>query len=187
MTDLAPFTTMLDLADGRLDPQRDSILERRLSDMCGMYLDESVDLGDPLIYEVRPISVPPTNSNILSSTTVLRPGDVNGEYFMTKGHFHEVRDRGEIYVTLRGQGRLVMATEDGRHVVEPMARGAVNYVPGGWAHRSVNVGDESLVFFAAYVGDAGHDYATIEERGFPVLVVKSDDGPKVVENPRYKG
>jgi glucose-6-phosphate isomerase len=48
------------------------------------------------------------------------------------------------------------------------------------------VGEERLVFFAAYVGDAGHDYATIEAEGFPVLVVKGEDGPEVVANPRYR-
>jgi glucose-6-phosphate isomerase len=48
------------------------------------------------------------------------------------------------------------------------------------------VGDEPLVFFAAYVGDAGHDYGTIEEEGFPVLVVKGDAGSEVIENPRYR-
>jgi glucose-6-phosphate isomerase, archaeal len=36
------------------------------------------------------------------------------------------------------------------------------------------------------VGDAGHDYATVEERGFPVLVVRGDKGPEVVPNPRYQ-
>jgi glucose-6-phosphate isomerase len=106
---------------------------------------------------------------------------------MTKGHFHEVRDRAEIYIGLAGEGRLVMATEDGRWQVEPMRRGAINYVPGGWAHRSVNVGDEPLVFFAAYVADAGHDYTTIEEQGFPVVVLRGERGPEVVENARYRG
>jgi glucose-6-phosphate isomerase, archaeal len=117
---------------------------------------------------------------------VIEPGTIGREYFMTKGHFHEVRDRAEIYVGLSGEGRLLMATAAGEHVVEPMRRGTVNYVPGGWAHRSINVGDEPLVFFAAYVGDAGHDYATIEEEGFPVVLVKGDGGPEVVENPRYQ-
>jgi glucose-6-phosphate isomerase len=67
-----------------------------------------------------------------------------------------------------------------------MRRGTVNYIPGGWAHRSVNVGDDQLVFFAAYIGDAGHDYETIERKGFPVLVVKGQNGPEIVANPGYK-
>jgi glucose-6-phosphate isomerase len=187
MTNVDPFTTVLDLGSGRLDPELE-VTERRLSDMPGMYLeDEDVDVdGDPLIYRVYGIPVPATTGNVLSSTTVIEPGTVGREYFMTKGHFHEVRDRAEIYVGLAGEGRLLMATEAGEHVVEPMRRGTVNYVPGGWAHRSINVGDEPLVFFAAYVGDAGHDYATIEEEGFPVLLLKGDGGPEVVDNPRYR-
>lgn len=78
-----------------------------------------------------------------------------------------------------------MATEEGEHAVEPIRPGTVNYVPGGWAHRSVNVGSEPLVFFAAYVGDAGHDYGTIESEGFPVIILRGEEGPTVARNPRY--
>lgn len=185
MMDVEPFTTALDLVSGRLDPERE-VTERRLSDMRSTYLEDDGVEGDPLIYRVYGIPVPATTGNVLSSTTVIEPGTIGSEYFMTKGHFHELRDRAEIYLGLAGEGRLLMATEDGRHAVEPMRRGAVNYVPGGWAHRSINVGDEPLVFFAAYVGDAGHDYGTIEHEGFPVLVVKGDEGSKVIPNPRYR-
>jgi glucose-6-phosphate isomerase, archaeal len=185
MTNIEPFTTALDLASGRLDPELE-VTDRRLSDMRGMYLEDGGVDDDPLIYRVYGIPVPATTGNVLSSTTVIEPGTIGREYFMTKGHFHEVRDRAEIYLGLGGEGRLLMATEDGKHVVGPMRRGAVNYVPGGWAHRSINVGDEPLVFFAAYAGDAGHDYRTIEGEGFPVLVLKGAAGPEVVGNPRYR-
>jgi glucose-6-phosphate isomerase len=181
---LLPFTTLLDLASGRLDPERD-VVERRLSDMAGTYLEEPEDGDDPVVYRVYGIPAPATTGNVLCSTTVIEPGTVGREYFMTKGHFHEVRDRAEVYVGLSGEGRLVMATEHGRVAVEPIGHGTVNYVPGGWAHRSVNVGHEPLVFLAAYVGDAGHDYATIERRGFPVVVLAGEHGPDVVPNPRY--
>lgn len=181
---LPPFTTLLDLASGRLEPERE-VVARRLSDMAGMYLEEPEAGDDRVVYRVYGIPGPATTGNVLCSTTVIEPGMVGREYFMTKGHFHRVRDRAEVYVGLAGDGRLVMATEDGRVAVEPMGRGRVNYVPGGWAHRSVNVGHEPLAFFAAYVGDAGHDYATIEQRGFPVVVLVGEDGPEVVPNPRY--
>lgn len=182
-----PFTTLLDLQSGSLDPER-KVTERRLSDMVGMYLEAyAADAADTVVYSVNEIPVPVTNSDLMSSTTVIRPGTVGREYHMTKGHFHKIRDRAEIYIGLSGEGRLVMAKEDGDYTVEMMRKGTVNYVPGGWAHRSVNVGDEPLVFFAVYPGDAGYDYGTIEEEGFPVLVVAGDDGPEVVPNPRYKG
>lgn len=180
-----PFTTLLDLELGTLDPERE-VVERRLADLRGMYLVEP-EAGDTVVYRVYAIPAPATGSNLLCSTTVLEPGTVGLEYYMTKGHFHQVRDRAEVYLGLAGEGRLVMATEDGRHAVEPIRRGTIGYVPGGWAHRSVNVGDRPLVFFAAYVGDAGHDYGTIERQGFPVLVVAGVRGPEIVANPRYRG
>lgn len=182
---LDPFTVLMDLQSGLLDPTRQSV-ERRLSDMRGMYQVEP-DEGDHVIYRVLLIPVPERNSEIQCSTTILEPGVVGDEFLMTKGHYHEIRDRSEIYLGLAGEGMLVMATEDGEHAVEPIRPGTVSYVPGGWAHRSVNVGSEPLIFFAAYVGDAGHDYGTIETQGFPVLVLRGSDGPEVVPNPRYRG
>ena len=181
---LTPFTTLLDLANGHLEPERE-VTERRLSDLDGYFQNKTAG-SDDLVYRVFGIPVPETNSEVLCSTTVLEAGEVGGEYYMTKGHFHTQRDRAEIYIGLSGEGRLVMATEDGRHAVETMRQGTVNYIPGGWAHRSVNVGDEPLVFFAAYIGDAGHDYEVIERTGFPVLVTKGVLGPQVVENPAYR-
>ena len=66
-----------------------------------------------------------------------------------------------------------------------MSRGPVAYVPGHWSHRTVNVGRDPFVFFAAYSGDAGYDYGTIERDGFPVLIVERDGEPAMVDNPRY--
>jgi glucose-6-phosphate isomerase len=181
-----PFTTLLDLENGSLDPER-KVAETRLSDMRNMYLEGTDDAEDPVVYRVYQIPVATTGSNLMSSTTVIEPGVIGREHHMTKGHFHEVRARAEIYICLSGEGRLVMATEAGRHAVEPMGRGTVSYIPGGWAHRSVNVGEEPLVFFAVYPADAGYDYWTIEREGFPVLVVSGEGGPKVIPNPRYGG
>lgn len=184
MPDLTPFTTLLDLARGRLEPERE-VTERTLADLKGYFQTDPG--GDAVVYRVYGIPVPERASEVMCSTTVLEVGDVEGEFYMTKGHFHTQRDRSEIYIGLEGEGLLVMATEEGQHVVEPMRRGTVNYIPGGWAHRSVNVGDAPLIFFAAYVADAGHDYETIERDGFPVLVMRGPDGPEVVPNPTYGG
>jgi glucose-6-phosphate isomerase, archaeal len=181
--ELVPFTTLLDLATGELDPDREPAV-RTLEDLDGFF--QQATAGGGVVYRVYPIPVPETNSEVMCSTTVMEPGQVEDEFYLTKGHFHVQRDRSETYISLAGEGRLVMATEDGRHVVEPMRRGTVNYIPGGWAHRSVNVGGDQLVFFAAYIGDAGHDYETIERKGFPVLVIKGRNGPEIVANPGYK-
>jgi glucose-6-phosphate isomerase len=181
---LEPFTIEMDLKGGGLRPTH-QVIERRMSDMKEMYLQDPGG-KDEVIYRVFGIRAPQTSSNLICSTTVLEPGTVGREYHMTKGHFHEVRDRAEVYVGLSGEGLLVLATEDGRYVTQPQKRGCVNYIPGGWAHRSVNTGQEPLVFFAAYIADAGHDYKTIEKTGFPVAVVSGRAGPEVVENPRFR-
>lgn len=180
---LEPFSVTIDFATGALAPDPD-ILDRRLADLDGYFL---ADIPDAAVgaYSVHEIRVPPTGNNLLSSTTVLAPGKVGDEYFFTKGHFHANRDRAEIYLTLSGEGLLVMALEDGTTVTKEMRPGIANYVPGYWAHRSVNTGAEPLVFYAVYIGDAGYDYATIAERGFPVIVVDGGDGPEVRPNPRY--
>jgi glucose-6-phosphate isomerase, archaeal len=180
---LQPFASQIDERTGRLEPAH-SRIERRLSDMRDAYLEDPE--GDALVYEVYNLEVPETNANILQCTTVIHPGIVGREYHMTKGHFHTVRDRAETYVGVHGRGALVLATEDGDHEVQWMQPGSVHYIPGGWAHRTVNVSDQPFVFYAAWIGDAGHDYGTIEARGFPTLVVEGGAGPEVVENPRYR-
>jgi glucose-6-phosphate isomerase len=182
---MTPFSTALDFASGRLDPERKTT-ERTLGDMRGMYLaDDDPARAGEVVYRVYEIPVPATNSNLASSTTVIEPGKVGDEYFMTKGHYHARRDRAEIYFGLSGTGMLVMATEDGETHVEEMSPGTVAYVPGWWGHRTVNTGSEPFIFFAAYPADAGYDYGTIEREGFPVIVVERDGKPQVVENPRY--
>lgn len=180
---LQPFSRSIDLVSGSILPDN-RLVRRQLSDMRGAYVQDCD--GTETVYEVFNVDVPEENCELQTCTTRLYNGKVGDEYFMTKGHFHEIRDRSEVYLTTAGHGRLVMATEDGQYAVEEMHPGSMNYIPGGWSHRSVNVGDEPLVFFAAYIGDAGHDYGTIEQHGFPVLVVEGRSGPEVVPNPRYQ-
>jgi len=153
--------------------------------MTGMYADagahaELTAAGDPLVYEVYQRDVPSVAGELAVCTTVLQPGRVGDEYYMTKGHFHEVRDRAELYYGLTGTGLLLLETEDGRTATNPMRPNTAAYVPGGWAHRTVNTGAEPLTFLAVYPGDAGHDYGTIESSGFSVRVVAVDGQPKVV-------
>lgn len=182
-TYMEPFAIALDLASGRLDPSTSSV-RRHLSDMRGMYADaeaESAMLasGDPPLYEVLQYDVPNEAGQLIVCTTVLYPGRVGDEYFMTKGHFHAERSTGEVYLGLGGEGMLLMQVED-RFSCLRMERGTVAYVPPYWAHRSVNVGDEPLIFFAVYPGNAGHDYGTIERAGFAQRVVERNGKPVLV-------
>jgi glucose-6-phosphate isomerase, archaeal len=180
---MEPFALALDLATARLEPHTSHIV-RRISDMTGMYADAEAERrlvagDDPVVYEVLQYDVPSDNGQLVCCTTVIHPGVVGEEYFMTKGHFHEKRDTGEVYLGLAGRGYLLMFVDD-RAAELDMAPGTLAYVPPYWAHRTSNVGDEPFSFLAVYPADAGHDYRTIEETGFLRRVVRACSGPLVV-------
>ena len=169
----------------------DNHIERNLSKMAGQYIDqEAFDTllaeNDVLLYEVYEIKRPEIEGEILHGISIVHPGKVGNEFFMTKGHFHTVLDTAEIYYTLKGQGLMVMETPEGDWAVEKLVAGSVLYVPPRWAHRSVNIGSgEDLVMFFAYPGNAGHDYGTIETQGFRKLILEVDGIPEIVDNPRW--
>jgi glucose-6-phosphate isomerase len=63
----------------------------------------------------------------------------------------------------------------------------VLYVPGRWAHRSINIeDDEDLVTLFAYPANAGHDYVAIETKGFRKLIIEENSKPKIIDNPKWK-
>ena len=101
--------------------------------------------------------------------SIVHPGKVGNEFFMTKGHFHAVLETSEVYYCLKGEGFMVMENPQGETAIEALAPGKVLYVPPCWAHRSVWTSrQEDLVFFFVYPGNAGHDYGTIEQQGFTI-------------------
>lgn len=178
-----PFALSLDLASGLLEPHT-SRIDRRLSDLRGAFedgaaLEALVESGNPPVYEVLQYDVPEESGQLICCTTVIHPGVVGDEYFMTKGHYHSERATGEVYLGLSGSGYLLLMTESGESSAVPMQRGTLSYVPPHWAHRTVNTGDEPFVFFAVYPGHAGHDYGSIESTGFPQRVLRTPDGPVV--------
>lgn len=185
-----PFSVAVAALEGILSPH-DNHIVRRLSSMRGMYADEAayaalLAQGDALLYEVYEIQRPQVSGELLSGTSIVHPGKVGAEYFMTKGHFHSVLETAEVYYCLAGQGVMVMENPEGDWAVEPLRPGEVLYVPPRWAHRSVNTGAAAdLVTFFVYPGHAGHDYGSIEKHGFRKLIVERDGQPAVIDNPRW--
>jgi glucose-6-phosphate isomerase len=191
MTD-QPYTFRVELPHGR--PTRAGThRERRLSAMRGQFADERAYAalyaaqGDPVLYEVYEPVRPHVAGELLHGVSVVHPGKVGAEYFMTKGHFHAELATAEVYSCLQGTGMLVMETPEGEWAVEHLSPGTVLYVPPRWAHRSVNTSpDLDLITLYVYPGNAGHDYATIEQQGFRKLVVERDGHPQVIENVRWR-
>lgn len=121
---------------------------------------------------------------LLYATTVLQPGDIEGEYFMTRGHFHTNPERGELMLTLSGKGALILMDRDRRTWMEPMEPGSTHDIDGRYAHRVANTGDEPLVFFVAWMSDCGHDYESIREHGFGKRLVNIDGKPTLLHPER---
>jgi glucose-6-phosphate isomerase len=180
---VTPFSTALDAQTGIMQPHN-LLVQRHLSELTGAFADEAerqrlVQDGNPVIYRAWEADVPHEPGELVYRTTVIYPGRVGQEFHLTKGH-HHTRDSAEFYYGMSGTGQLVMQSRAGQVSVVDMPTGTAVYVPAGWAHRTVNVGDDPMLFLAVFAGDAGHDYASIEESGFLVRVFAGPDGPNVV-------
>jgi glucose-6-phosphate isomerase len=164
--------------------------KRYLNQMKGMFADDAAFAkmlpDNPLVYEFFELGAPDDAGDIAFGTSITYPGKVGGEYFMTKGHFHTVLETAEVYYGLSGEGFMLTESPEGDVAAHPVAPGKAVYVPKRYAHRSVNTGSVPLVTFFAFRGDAGHNYATIETKGFRKLIVEGTDGkPEITDNPKW--
>jgi glucose-6-phosphate isomerase len=181
-----PFATELDAPTGAMNPH-ELVVERRLSELLDAFSDVDAaralaEDGDPVVYRAFEAAVPHEETHLVYRTTVIEPGDVGGEFFMTKGH-HHVRDSAELYYAMAGTGMMVMQDRAGAVRSVDMPAGTAVYTPPAWAHRTVNVGDVPLVFLAVFQGDAGHDYAAMEAEGFALRIVRDGTGGALVLGP----
>jgi glucose-6-phosphate isomerase len=166
--------------------------KRRLSEMKGMFSDAAAYeklLGeDPLVYEFYELGTPENSGDLAFGASITYPGKVGSEYFMTKGHFHTVLETAEVYYALSGEGAMLLENPEGDTSLQVLEPGKAVYVPQRYAHRSINTGSVPFVSFYVFRGDAGHNYATIETKGYRKLVVEGSDGkPKLVDNPKWAG
>ena len=188
---LKPFTYKVDVKNENIsDP--DSHIIRKLSSMKGQYMDikafeKMLKNDDCLLYEVYEKLVPELEGELLQGMSIVHPGKVGKEYFMTKGHFHSVLDTAEFYYCIKGHGYMMMENPEGDWNAKELFPDTVLYVPGRWAHRSINIkSDEDLITIFTYPANAGHDYATIENKGFRKLIVEENGKPAIVDNPKWK-
>ena len=184
------FNLAFDLKTGF--SRKAEVTRRYLSQMRGLFYDESayeqvLAQEDPLVYEFYELGCPEREGDLSFGTTVLYPGTVGAEFFMTKGHFHTRLMTSEVYYTLSGQGYMLLENTEGDWRALPLSAGQAVYVPRGYAHRTVNSGAEPLVVFYTFDADAGHDYGTIETRGYRHMIQRGEDGAQIVPNPKWNG
>jgi glucose-6-phosphate isomerase len=176
-----PFGAILSSATGGVEPTG-TVTENRVSDMVDLYEEatawrRTVEAENPIVYRVVAAPVPEEAGEVPFSITTIEAGTVGDEFFMTKGHAH-TSYQGELYVGLSGRGLLLLYDGDEARCVEIFPDRA-GYIPPGWAHRTVNVGDEPFRFLAVYPGDAGHDYGFVARKGMGVRVRRAPEGYEV--------
>jgi glucose-6-phosphate isomerase len=181
----SPGPTSIDWGSGEITGEGVVESVKTLGELANLFEDEvawrSMDAKTE-VYRVRawkPVA-DGTTGGLFWGATVLQPGRVGNEFFMTHGHFHALRDRAEYYATIRGQGALLLMQEDGETWSQAMSPGSVHYIPGYIGHRVANTGAEPLVFLASWPSDAGYDYGRIRTAGFGKRMMLRNGAPCLV-------
>lgn len=129
--------------------------------------------------------VPDHGGDLAFGCSIVYPGKVGDEYYMTKGHFHTILETGEIYYCLSGHGYMMMENPEGDWRCLELERGKAVYVPKRYAHRSICVGDsEPLVTFFAPRRCRPQLWQP-EEKGYRKLLVERDGKPAIIDNPKW--
>ena len=165
--------------------------QTKLSDLKECFADadafrEALAANDVVVYEISGADAGAGEGDLHYGLGKIMPGRIGREYFLTKGHLHAWRPAAEVYISLRGQGRILLEDEKtGEARMELFDGGCVVYVPGHTAHRTVNTGDEPLIYLGICPARAGHDYETLKARPFAHVVIDRNGEPAMVERAAF--
>jgi len=129
----------------------DKKVTRKLNDMKDRFKNPEGVKGNPLLYSVfiKDFGVFETGM------TVIEPGTINKEFFMTKGHRHK-KPFSEIYILTEGKGKLLIQGSETKII--NMKKNNVYIIPGKTGHRLINTGNKKFGVYTIYAKNAGHDY-----------------------------
>lgn len=172
----------------------DQRYEKSFDELSGLYRDHNAyeiareKAAGKAAYWVESNTLDPAPGGLTIGVSVLLPGLIGREFAMTRGHLHRRSECAELYYGLSGRGVMLLDSLAGETRAVPISEGVAVHVPGGWIHRSVNVGDENLVTLFCYETSAGQDYELIEQAGgMKCLVVESASGWALERNPDHRG
>jgi glucose-6-phosphate isomerase len=141
--------TSIDFKD--LKKHYDEITVRKYKDMEDVF-KVKLPKGNPILYKVYIKEY----GDFLEGLTVINPGTVGKEYYMTRGHRH-VKPMAEIYILISGKGKLLI--QEGTKVKTiDMKKNVLYHVPATSGHRLVNTGPKPLEVMTIYGKNSGHDY-----------------------------
>jgi len=185
---MQPFFSRVDFETGNFGPYNNRD-KRFISHLEGYFyfeekLKREIDGNNKLVYEVFKKNVPLNPGQLQHCITLIYPGTVGGEFFMTKGHYHKNINSAELYLCVKGEGILNLETQGDKTSYIKMNKGVWSYIPPGWAHRMINISDKStFIFLSTWPGDAGYDYKSILKKGFSNIFVEADNkqGFKIIK------
>lgn len=141
----------IEILNINLKKHYDKIVTRKFLDMSDRYKNTSNIKGNPIIYKVYI-----TDFGVFEAgLTVINPGTINKEFYMTKGHKH-VKPTKEIYILLSGKGKLLVKGKSLK--VFELKKDHTYILPKNAGHRLINTGNKELEVLTIYSKNAGHDY-----------------------------
>jgi len=129
----------------------DRTMIRKYKNMSEMFKGK-LENQNPILYKVYIKDF----GDFETGLTVINPGNVKGEYYMTKGHRHK-KNWNEIYVLISGKGKLLV--QDKKTKVIDLKKNKIYNVPGTSEHRLINVVNTELQVLTFYSKRGGHDYS----------------------------
>ena len=187
-----PTAHLIDTASGGMSGST-GYYEKKIGELSDLYGDTEAfkelrkRRGEEIAYQVRDVKPQVAHGGLIFGTTLMQPGKVGAEFFMTRGHLHARADRPETYCGMSGVGVMLLETPEGDVKTMEIAPNVLIYVPPMWIHRSVNVGSDPLVMGFCYPADAGQNYQIIAESGgMAVRIVQGGSGWKSVPNENYQ-
>ncbi len=129
----------------------DRVITRKFSDMLDKYKNTKGIKSNPTIYKVFIKDFKTFESGI----TVIEPGTINKEFFMTKGHKHTDNSQ-EIYIFLEGKGKLLI--QNSKTKIYELKKDKIYIIPKKSGHRLINTGNKKLKVLTIYKKNSGHDY-----------------------------
>lgn len=178
----------MDWSRGILHPDA-AVVEKvkTLGQLDGIFADHNAFAAmdpDLVVYRVRAWCPLPdgTEGGLFWGTTLIEPGQVGAEFFMTHGHWHQKRNRTEYYGVVEGNGALILMNENRKAWMETMSPGSLHLIPPNTAHRVANTGKTSLRFVACWPSDAGHDYDSIRRDGFSARLLNVAGQAKLIRS-----
>ena len=133
-------------------------IQRYYNDMAQLYKKKDFS-ENPLIYEYCNLGSDGAPKDLLYGITKIFPGVIDKEYFMTKGHFHQV-PVAEVYYCLSGNGIILQENHSHKYILTKISEGTLVYCEVNYGHRAINIDKiEPLVLLCVARADAGHNYS----------------------------